>query len=235
MDNRNENNRSVDKMRQRSRELSKHLPKSSATKIKQLEKSMMNTVTRIQQLKAERNRLSDRSESSKKYKELTAGIKNNEQRAQKLLDQLNTLSPEHVDKLSKQLREPIKDMTEPIHKRSSGEKAPLSETLEKPKKEVSPAVAEANRKFEKAYHGVSKEPYANRQPKIKFVEKALENEMNRETGLQDRSSQKRTLTENQKPSLKDKLNAAHLKKEANHLRQNNQAHRKHQSQSNLSR
>ncbi|WP_157072137.1 hypothetical protein [Enterococcus pernyi] len=46
MDNRKENIMSVEKMRQRSRELSKHLPKSPATEIKQLTKSLMNTVAR---------------------------------------------------------------------------------------------------------------------------------------------------------------------------------------------
>ncbi len=57
MDNRKENIMSVEKMRQRSRELSKHLPKNPATEIKQLTKSLMNTVARIQELKEKENSL----------------------------------------------------------------------------------------------------------------------------------------------------------------------------------
>ncbi|PQF25616.1 hypothetical protein [Enterococcus mundtii] len=189
MDNRKENIMPVEKMRQRSRELSKHLPKSPATEIKQLTKSLMNAVGRIQELKEEREQLGDRSKSSKKYIELTAGIKNNEQRAQDLLDKIDKLSPKQVDKLV----ERYTDSAEPIYEtipgdtKSSEKDVPLPEIRDRTKKEVAKAVVEANRKFNERHKGISKDPYANRQPKVTFDGKAMANGMNREDGPKKKS------------------------------------------------
>ncbi|WP_375152597.1 hypothetical protein [Enterococcus mundtii] len=181
MDNRKENIMSVEKMKQRSRKLSKHLPKSPATEIKQLTKSLMNTVARIQELKEKREQLSDHSTSSKKYRELTAGIKNNEKRAQELLDKIDKLSPKQVDKLV----ERYTDSAEPIYEtipsdtKRNEKDAPLPEIRDRTKKEVVNAVTEANRKFNETHKDISKEPYANRQPKIKFDAKTLINGMDK--------------------------------------------------------
>lgn len=238
MDNRKENIMSVEKMKQRSRKLSKHLPKSPATEIKQLAKSLMNTVARIQELKEKREQLSDHSTSSKKYRELTAGIKNNEKRAQELLDRIDKLSPKQVDKLV----ERYTDSAEPIYEtipsdtKRNEKDAPLPEIRDRTKKEVVNAVTEANRKFNETHKDISKEPYANRQPKIKFDAKTLVNGMDKEEPSQKRdhtdkevgkanhkvqtqSLQKKISPETQKFTLKDRINHAHRQTENNHLKQ----------------
>lgn len=46
---------------------------------------------------------------------------------------------------------------------------------------------EANRKFNERHKGISKDPYANRQPKVTFDVKAMANGMNREDGPKKKS------------------------------------------------
>lgn len=209
MDNRKENNMSVEKMRQRSRELSKHLPKSPGTEIKQLTKSLMNTVARIHELKGEREQLTDRSTSSKKYRELTTGIKNNEQRAQDLLDKIDKVSPKQVDKLV----ERYTDSAEPVYKmmsddtKSREKDVPLPEIRDRIKKEVPDAVVEANRKFNEIHKSISKEPYANRQQKVMFDTKKLANGIDRKVDSSKNSHRRdepiyETIPENAKSNAK---------------------------------
>ncbi|EOH66286.1 hypothetical protein [Enterococcus mundtii] len=128
-----------------------------------------------------------------------------------------------INKLEQPQKKPQKGILKPTFK-------------EQVKKEVVNAVTEANRKFNETHKDISKEPYANRQPKIKFDAKTLINGMDKEEPSQKRdhtdkevgkanhkvqtqSLQKKISPETQKFTLKDRINHAHRQTENNHLKQ----------------
>lgn len=233
MDNRKENKMLVEEVRKRSRDLSKHLTKS-----------LMNAIARVQELKGEREQLSDRSKSQKKYKELTTGIKSNKQRAQDLLNKIDMRSPKQIDKLVDKYTDTSEDTyaTIPGDTKNSEKDPPLPKIRGRTEKEVSKAVVEANRKFNEIHKGISKEPYANRQPKVKFDEHIYETipedtksstkgfeppkkhdhreKETENTGhqLQPESLQKKGLPETRKLTLKDRIYHVHRQKENNSLK-----------------
>ncbi|MBO0462297.1 MULTISPECIES: hypothetical protein [unclassified Enterococcus] len=184
MANSRENNLSVEEMRKRSRELSKHLSKSHASEIKSLEKKFGNAITMMHTLTEKREKLNDRSGSSKKYKELTVGINNNKNRALDILEKIQTLDPQLVDKLLKKYTNLTEHTYEtiPENKKSNEKDEPLPDIRIRTEKEVVSAVVKANRAFNEHYKEL---PPANRKTKLRFDAVALAEGKHREGNIQE--------------------------------------------------